>query len=1157
VTPQTYSRFAVQTPVNSNRRFRVLHLSALRRGVLGATLAVLAISLAGSPSAQASEPKTPGPGWETTARTFPTTLAPNSTGTLEIDIVDVGAERTRGPITVVDHLPPGVAAVDAGELEKVGENGEPTLEHALWTCTGNGPGAPPSLIEATVVTCTNETSGFEFAGGGGGPSPGLVNAPSEGPNRQPEIGIAVKAGSQLVSRSEAEATPNAVTVEGGHAAGPASTVDPVPVGASDGKFDITGWDGWLSNPNGTVDTVAGSHPYEAAFSFDIATELRHGVLVSSGGELRNVEVALPAGLIGNPSVVGQCTRAQLNGKACPPASEVGIVSLSLTSGVNQTRELLYNMVPPPGVPAELGLSLEGISSYLNASVRTAGDFGIDVRAGNAPQRGFVRVVTTLWGTPADGSHLIWRRPTLGGCTNEQIGETEREFERFCKPTGTAPRPFLTLPPSCSAPLEYTLRVNSWEHPGEWAERTFTQHAADGKPAALGSCELLGLEPVLNIAPEKSAADSPTGLTADVTMPVDGLENNKRPISSDIKAATVTLPEGMVVNPGQAAGLVACALGTGGNEGEADIGVEATARCPQASKLGTIRAQSPLLKQDPEPELTGNVYLLQSNPPDVKLLAVPAGDGVEVKLVLDAHLNGQTGQITATVSTGIPGQGLPELPVSDFHLEFTGGARAALVTPATCGTYTSSGVFTPSASPFAGNALSASAFGVVAPAEVGGSCNSPLPFSPSLTAGSESGQAGAFTNLSVTVQRGDGQQRVETVNVTTPPGVSALISQVPLCSDTQANAGTCGASSHIGHAAVASGPGSNPFVIPEAGGPEAAIYLTGPYKGAPFGLSIVTPVIAGPFNLGTIVTRAALSVDRTTGQATVKTDPLPQIIDGVPTDLRIIKAVIDRRKFLFNGTSCTAETFTGTAVSTGGTGVPLSSPFGLAGCKNLQYEPTLETTTGAHASRANGTSLFFKISYPKDALGSQAWFRDAKFVLPAQLPARQTTLKGACLAKVFEASPAGCPSHSRIGHAIVHTQVLSVPLTGSVYLVSFGNAKFPDVVIVLEGEGVTIELRGETLIRKGITSATFRNTPDVPFESIEVVLPAGPFSEFGAYLPAKDHESPCGVKLVMPTSLVAQNGREIRKNQTIKVVGCHKAKKKRGKKARHSMADARR
>jgi hypothetical protein len=268
-------------------------------------------------------------------------------------------------------------------------------------------------------------------------------------------------------------------------------------------------------------------------------------------------------------------------------------------------------------------------------------------------------------------------------------------------------------------------------------------------------------------------------------------------------------------------------------------------------------------------------------------------------------------------------------------------------------------------------------------------------------------------------------------------------------------------------------------------------------------------------------------------------------------IKHVNVTVDRPGFTFNPTNCNPMGVTSTIGSVEGASSNVSVPFQVTNCATLKYTPKLTVSAGAKTSKRNGASLSFKIAYPKGAMGGQSWFKLAKFDLPKQLPARLTTLQKACLAATFESNPAGCPPASLIGHAVVHTPVLPVPLAGPVYFVSHGGAKFPDAVIVLQGYGITIDLVGETFIsRAGITSATFASTPDVPFENIEVTIPSGPYSEFAAVLPPKAKGNMCGQKLLMPTRFVAQNGLEIHQNTPIAITGCpkpHKAKK--AKKAR--------
>lgn len=215
--------------------------------------------------------------------------------------------------------------------------------------------------------------------------------------------------------------------------------------------------------------------------------------------------------------------------------------------------------------------------------------------------------------------------------------------------------------------------------------------------------------------------------------------------------------------------------------------------------------------------------------------------------------------------------------------------------------------------------------------------------------------------------------------------------------------------------------------------------------------------------------------------TVVSDPLPQIVDGVPPHLRDIYAVIDREEFMFNPTNCEQQRITGTVSSDEGASSPLSVPFQVANCAALGFKPKFKVSTDGHASKADGASLTVKISYPSNALGTQAWLRSAKVDLPKSLPSRLTTLQRACTAAEFQANPASCPPESIVGHAVVHTQLLPVPLEGPAYFVSHGGEEFPQLIMVLQGDNVVIELVGDTFIKNGVTSSTFPNVPGVPLK----------------------------------------------------------------------------
>jgi hypothetical protein len=331
-----------------------------------------------------------------------------------------------------------------------------------------------------------------------------------------------------------------------------------------------------------------------------------------------------------------------------------------------------------------------------------------------------------------------------------------------------------------------------------------------------------------------------------------------------------------------------------------------------------------------------------------------------------------------------------------------------------------------------------------------------------------------------------------------------------------------------------GPGPDPFYLPEPGRPPNQVYLTGPYENAPFGLSIVVPAIAGPFDLGNVIMRAKVEVDPHTAQLIVTSDPLPTIREGIPLDIRTVNVSIDRVDFIFNPTNCAPQTVAGTIYSAGASAT-VSSPFGAANCANLRFKPKLTALTHAKTSRAKGAYLHVKIVSGR----GQANIEKLKLDLPKRLPSRLATLRKACPDATFSANPAACPSASVVGAATVVTPILSNPLRGPAYLVSHGGAAFPDLEIVLQGEGIRLELDGQTTIKKGITSSTFRSIPDVPISTFDLVLPEGPHSVLGT------NDSLCKKTLKMPTALVGQNGAVIHKTTKIAVSGCPRRKWVRG------------
>jgi hypothetical protein len=369
--------------------------------------------------------------------------------------------------------------------------------------------------------------------------------------------------------------------------------------------------------------------------------------------------------------------------------------------------------------------------------------------------------------------------------------------------------------------------------------------------------------------------------------------------------------------------------------------------------------------------------------------------------------------------------------------------------------------------------------------------------------------------------------------------------VPRCAEAQAQAAACAPASRIGGVTVGAGPGPDPVYL------DGSVYLTGPYEGAPFGLAIVVPAIAGPLDLGSIELRAAVSVDPWTGALSIASDPLPQSLDGVPLAIKTVSVDVEREGFAFNPTDCGRLSVQGTVTSAQGESAAVSSPFAAANCATLAFKPRLTALTHARPTRADGSYLHVKVvlspAHPTDPTDpAQANIAKLKVDLPKQLPARLATLHKACVASVFEANPAACPPASVVGAATVVTPVLDNPLSGPAYLVSHGGEAFPDLEMVLQGEGVLLRLDGQTRIERGVTSSTFKALPDAPISTFDLVLGAGPHSVLGADLPAKAKGSMCDQRLAMPVAITGQNGAVVKATTTIAVSGCPRHARSRPK-----------
>ncbi|HWX44628.1 MAG TPA: hypothetical protein VNY52_04820, partial [Solirubrobacteraceae bacterium] len=884
---------------------------------------------------------------------------------------------------------------------------------------------------------------------------------------------------------------------------------------------------------GKPTTQAGSHPFQLT---SIVTLNRTPATAGNGtaqqqpvADAKDIRFRLPRGLVGNPTPFPQCTDEQFSRKSasgavsdCPPETAVGVADITFYEpkilGYFTSTSPVFNMVPQAGEPARFGFDATVLRVILDTSVRTGDDYGVTVSSNNISQiAGLLSSKITFWGVPGDPRH-----------------DAQRGWNCLAGIAGCAPLnalstpPLLSLPTSCGGPLQAGIEADSWLAPKE----VVTAGMSEPMPS-LDGCNHLPFTPSISIAPDVTAASTPTGLTVGVHISQSAALNPAGLAESTLKDTTVALPEGLGLNPGGADGLESCSEAQiGFLPGQSSPGaLRFTAGlpqpfCPDASKIGTVEIETPLLPN----ALKGAVYLAgQGANPFGSLVAmyIVAEDpvsGVLVKLPGEVALSA-TGQVTAIFKD------TPDVPFETLRMHFFGGARAPLATPPLCGAYTTAASFTP----WSGQgAVGASSTFAIATGAGGSPCHSPLPFAPSLTAGTTSIQAGDFSPFTMTMSREDGDQDLSGVQLQMPEGLSGSLGSVKLCPEPQADDGTCGPESLIGHTIVGVGVGGNPYTV--TGG---EVFITGPYKGAPYGLSIVNPAKAGPFDLGKVIVRAKIEVDPATAALRITTDTtgpyaIPRILRGIPLQIKRINVLIDRPSFTFNPTNCEKMAITGALTSTLQATSALSVPFQATNCAVLKFAPKFAVSASGKNSRLNGASLTVKLSYPSAPQGTQANIARVKVELPKQLPSRLTTLQKACTVAQFQANPAGCPATSIIGHARASTPILPVPLEGPAYFVSHGGEAFPSLIIALQGYGVTVDLVGTTFISKaGITSSTFKTVPDVPVSTFELSLPQGPYSALSA------NGNLCASKLTMPTEFLAQNGALINRSTPITVTGCPK------------------
>jgi hypothetical protein len=1055
------------------------------RGLLGVGVGV-GVVLAGALGVSGAAGAVSAPGLSIRVVGGPTVFSTEVQDVYWVTVTNTSSQPTSGPITITDSPPRGLQSASIrGELDLELGGGSTLSCEAGTRCTYAPSLLPGQRVFVEMVvriapgTVGPVTDTASVSGGG---------APSESANVSSAIGTA--------AQSAAE------------------------------SFGLAAVGAEATGLNGLTDSQAGDHPYETTVSFSLNTvylfneqagaraEVTAGGVGGEGAHTRDVIVDVPPGFVGDPTVVERCPQYKILAEACPANTQIGIARI-VTLGYRNYPSgeyRMYNVVPDKQYPAEFVIDIPTVAQVpLYASVTPDSGYGVRITTPGIPEKGApIDVAVTFFGTPANDPNVNNRNQS-----------------------GAVPVAFLDNPVSCSTkPQVTTVRVDSWENPGTYL--------ADGQPnfgdpnwkslsstmfPLLTGCELLGFNPSLSVLPDTTRADEPAGMTVDVNVP-QAQQEFPHLITPEFKDTTVTLPSGLSLSPSAGDGLAGC------SSEQIDLASGGRGSCPAGSQIGTVRVTTPLLTEPLEGQVflgtphcdpcsnadasDGNMY---------RLFLQFEGSGTVVKVEGTIHANTSTGQLTTTFDD------TPQLPVSQVQLHFNSGLRAGLATPQACGTFTSTADVTPYSTPITPDATPSSQFNVDWNGD-GEACPAVWPFKPSFEAGTSNPNAGQLSPLTVTFNREDREQDFSQIKVVTPPGLLGSLSGVPLCGEPQADLGTCSAASQIGEMTVAAGPGSHPYYQ------KGMVYLTGPYRGAPFGLSIVVPTHAGPFNLGNVVVRATISVDPYTAALTVTTDPLPQILDGIPLRLRTTNVTINRPGFIFNPTDCAQLHITATISGSQGTQAEDSVPFAVSGCAGLPFGPKFSVATSGKTSRTAGASLDAKLVFPS---GPQSNIARVKVELPKQLPSRLTTLQKACRDSVFETNPAACPAESVIGAVQAVTPILPVKLVGPVYFVSHGGAAFPNLVAVLQGYGVRVNLVGETFISKaGITSSTFTNVPDVPVSSFELFLPEGPFSALAA------NGDLCKDKLLMPTSFVAQDGAQLKQNTPIEVTGCPKAKQAKRK-----------
>jgi hypothetical protein len=899
-------------------------------------------------------------------------------------------------------------------------------------------------------------------------------------------------------------------------------------------------------------TQAAGHPPYGITTFEFNTEPAGVLSRKPIGNARNVRVDIPPGLAANPQSLPRCAVSDFEHDTCAATTRVGTDELTVFElGLNVTiQAAVYNLEPAEGLPLEFGIHV-AVPLLANEHILLIGHLSW-----------FREPAMEARGVATGDYHEYFELNDIPDKT--PVVKSKLIFEGAAQGSG-----FLTMPSACSSSETAHLRVESYE--GQVSE-TFTH-----TPVGVEGCGSTAppFKPSIEVKPSAvgeggtSGSDEPDATTVTVDVPQNATAGQLD--SADPRQISLTLPPGMTLNPAAARGLGACsdaqfgvgpgtvpvveAVGAGGHPVE----------CPESSRVGSFRIETPDL---PAGSLTGSAYIGQPLSRDpasgveyrIFLAAQAPRYGVAVRLVGDVVANSATGRLTGTVQA-------PQLPFSSAILELRGGPGAVLANPLACGAAQAEALLVPYGLQSGAEILPPPARPASTLTVTG--CPDPIPFSLQQTTSVSPTSAGAQSSFTLSLARSDGQQYLTAMHTTLPAGLLGSIASVPLCEEAQANAGACPASSRIGSVHALAGAGPSPLEVPLAPAAPGSVYLTGPYGGAPFGLLIALPAEnIGPFDFGTVTTRARIDIDPRSTRVSV-TATVPTIVGGAPVRLRGLVVTIDRHGFLVNPTSCaqlaTESTLTGTVAlpPTPDATDQVGSAFRVSGCGAQTFKPAFRASTSAKTSRLNGASL--QVSITRAA--HQANLKEVAVTLPAQLVSRNSTLLKACTEAQARAGLLSCPAAARVGNATLVTPLLPAPLHGPGILVSHGGAAFPDLDFVLQGDGVTLVEESHTSVRHGVTSSTFSDLPDAQFTSFAATFPEGSDSLLSANGSLCTRRAPTVKRvavrrhghlvrihghrvyrtrksfrnvprtLLMPTRLVSQNGVTLAQSTPIAVSGC--------------------